>query len=175
MKGRGGERASKTDVDIGEPKGAFVGFESGEHIGGTPPSKTRARTRVTSDTFHASGESQATSISAARKPSHWRRGGFVSHGGSHKTGQAPQQMRHGSDVKHGPPPDADRDEETNYKRGGGKWMAGAVKHPGALHRSLGVPQGQKIPAAKIAKAAHSSNPTLRRRAVLAQTFAKHRP
>ena len=28
-----------------------------------------------------------------------------------------------------------------------------VKNPGGLHRSLGVPAGQKIPAAKIAKAA----------------------
>ena len=56
----------------------------------------------------------------------------------------------------------------------GNWMAGAVKHPGALHRALGVPQGQKIPASKIAAAAKSSNPTLRRRAQLAQTFAAHR-
>ena len=52
------------------------------------------------------------------------------------------------------------------------WMAGAVKHPGALHRQLGIPAGQKIPAAKLAAAAHSDNPTLKRRAVLAQTFRK---
>lgn len=32
------------------------------------------------------------------------------------------------------------------------WIAGAIKHPGALHRELGVPQGQKIPAAKLAAA-----------------------
>jgi hypothetical protein len=36
---------------------------------------------------------------------------------------------------------------------GTNWIAGAVKHPGALHRELGVPQGQKIPAGKIAAAA----------------------
>ena len=52
------------------------------------------------------------------------------------------------------------------------WMAGAVKHPGALHRDLGVPEGEKIPAAKLEKAANSSNPTLRRRANLAKTFKK---
>lgn len=52
------------------------------------------------------------------------------------------------------------------------WMQGAVKHPGALHRQLGVPQGKKIPASKLAAAANSSNPTLRRRAVLAETFRK---
>ena len=57
----------------------------------------------------------------------------------------------------------------------GNWMAGAVKHPGALHRSLGVPEGKKIPMAKIEKAEHSDNPTLRHRATLAETFAKYRP
>ena len=56
-------------------------------------------------------------------------------------------------------------------------MAGAVRHPGALHRSLGVPQGKKIPAAKLDAATHSDNPTLKRRAVLAETFrhAHHAP
>lgn len=29
----------------------------------------------------------------------------------------------------------------------------AIKHPGALHRDLGVPQGQKIPNKKIVAAA----------------------
>jgi hypothetical protein len=57
---------------------------------------------------------------------------------------------------------------------GGHWMESAVKHPGALHRELGVAAGKKIPRAKLAKAAHSSNPTLRKRAVLAETFAKFR-
>lgn len=43
---------------------------------------------------------------------------------------------------------------------------------GALHKSLHVPQGEKIPAKKLNKAAHSSNPTLRKRAVLAKTLKK---
>lgn len=34
-----------------------------------------------------------------------------------------------------------------------KWIAGAIKHPGALHRQLGVPAGQKIPVAKLKTAA----------------------
>jgi hypothetical protein len=55
------------------------------------------------------------------------------------------------------------------------WMQGAVSHPGALHRQLNVPAGQKIPAKKIAAAANSSNALLARRARLAQTFAKYRP
>jgi hypothetical protein len=57
-----------------------------------------------------------------------------------------------------------------------KWIQGAIKKPGLLHRDLHVPQGQKIPAAKILKAAHSTDPTLRRRAILAQTLkSMHRP
>jgi len=33
------------------------------------------------------------------------------------------------------------------------WIAGAVKHPGALHKQLGVKQGQPIPEAKLVVAA----------------------
>jgi hypothetical protein len=54
------------------------------------------------------------------------------------------------------------------------WMAGAVKHPGALHKDLGVPEGEKIPAAKLNAATKSSNPKTRKRAQLAKTFAKFR-
>lgn len=52
------------------------------------------------------------------------------------------------------------------------WIKGAIKNPGALHRSLGVPAGEKIPAKKLDKAIHSDNPTLRRRALLARTLKK---
>ncbi len=54
-----------------------------------------------------------------------------------------------------------------------KWIAGAVKHPGALHKELDVPEGKKIPASKIAAAAKKKG-VLGRRARLAQTFAKMR-
>ena len=50
-----------------------------------------------------------------------------------------------------------------------KWIAGAIKHPGALHKELGVPKGKKIPAKKLAKAAKSGG-KLGRRARLAQTL-----
>lgn len=50
------------------------------------------------------------------------------------------------------------------------WIAGAIKHPGALHEQLGVPKGQKIPASKINAAAKSDNPLLKRRAILAKTL-----
>jgi hypothetical protein len=49
------------------------------------------------------------------------------------------------------------------------WIAGAIKKPGALHRDLGVPQGQKIPAKKLARAAAGSGKTAQR-ARLAQTL-----
>ena len=61
-----------------------------------------------------------------------------------------------------------------YKDGGktdGKnWIAGAIKKPGALHKSLGVPQGEKIPAKKLEKATKSDNPKLAKRANLAKTL-----
>jgi len=53
-----------------------------------------------------------------------------------------------------------------------KWISKAIKHPGALHRELNVPEGKKIPAAKLKKAEHSKNPTLKRRAQLAETLKK---
>lgn len=53
------------------------------------------------------------------------------------------------------------------------WIAGAIKHKGALHQSLGIPQGQKIPAGKLAAAAEKGG-TLGRRARLAVTLGKMR-
>ena len=53
-----------------------------------------------------------------------------------------------------------------------KWIAGAIKKPGALRKSLGVKKGAKIPTAKLNKAAHSKNPTTKKRANLAKTLRK---
>jgi hypothetical protein len=52
-----------------------------------------------------------------------------------------------------------------------KWIQGAIKKPGQLHRDLGVPQGQKIPEAKLRAAAKKKGP-VGRRARLAQTLKK---
>lgn len=54
-----------------------------------------------------------------------------------------------------------------------KWVDGAIKKPGQLHRDLGVPQGQPIPAKKLAEAAQRSGP-VGQRARLAQTLKKMR-
>jgi hypothetical protein len=51
-----------------------------------------------------------------------------------------------------------------------KWIQSAIRHPGALHKELGVKAGEKIPAKKLEKATHSKNPTLARRARLAETL-----
>lgn len=53
-----------------------------------------------------------------------------------------------------------------------KWIKGAIKHPGKLHRELDVPEGKKIPEKKIAKAAHSKNPTIRKEVTLAKNLKK---
>lgn len=46
---------------------------------------------------------------------------------------------------------------------------------GGLHRSLGIPEGEKIGAARIEAATHSSNPKVRRQANLAKTYSRYRP
>ena len=51
------------------------------------------------------------------------------------------------------------------------WIKGAIKNPGALHRQLGVPVGQKIPAKKIEAAAQKPG-LLGQRARLAETLKK---
>ena len=51
-----------------------------------------------------------------------------------------------------------------------KWIAKAVENKGGLHRSLGVPLGQKIPASKLEQAAHSKNPHIRKQANLAKNL-----
>lgn len=49
------------------------------------------------------------------------------------------------------------------------FIAGAIKHPGALHKEMGVPMHEKIPAAKLAAAAHAKG-KLGQRARFAQTL-----
>jgi hypothetical protein len=53
-----------------------------------------------------------------------------------------------------------------------KFIQKAIKHPGALRAQLHVKKGEKIPEKKLEKAAHSKNPTLKKRAVLAKTLKK---
>jgi hypothetical protein len=55
------------------------------------------------------------------------------------------------------------------KDGGEKWISRAIKKPGALHKSLHVPMGKKIPEKKLEKAEHAPG-KLGKRARLAKTL-----
>lgn len=50
-----------------------------------------------------------------------------------------------------------------------KWIAGAIKKPGALHEALHVPEGEKIPAKKLA-AKSSDSALMAKRKSLAKTL-----
>jgi hypothetical protein len=52
-----------------------------------------------------------------------------------------------------------------------KWIQKAIKKPGALHKELGVPEGKKIPAKKLAAAAKKCGKE-GKRARLAETLKK---
>jgi len=51
-----------------------------------------------------------------------------------------------------------------------KWIQNAIKHPGALRKTLHVKKGEKIPESKLEKATHSKNPTTVKRANMAKTL-----
>lgn len=51
------------------------------------------------------------------------------------------------------------------------FIKGAIKHPGALHRQLHVPQGEKIPVEKLSAAAKSGG-KLGQRARFAMTLKR---
>ena len=52
-----------------------------------------------------------------------------------------------------------------------KWISKAIKKPGQLHKDLGVPQGEKFPAAQIEAAAKRPG-KVGQRARLAKTLKK---
>jgi hypothetical protein len=52
------------------------------------------------------------------------------------------------------------------------WIQGAHIKKGALHKEMGIKQGDKIPEKKLKKAEHSKNPLLKKRAILAETLKK---
>jgi len=52
-----------------------------------------------------------------------------------------------------------------------KWIAKAIKHPGALRKQLGVKKGKKISTAALNKAAKAKG-TLGKRARLAKTLRR---
>ncbi len=57
----------------------------------------------------------------------------------------------------------------------GDWMQDAVKpsHRGLLREKLHIHEGKNIPMSKLEKASHSKSPSLRKEAVLAETFKRY--
>lgn len=53
---------------------------------------------------------------------------------------------------------------------GTRWIKAATQNKGGLHRSLGIPEGEKIPKARIEAATHSDNPKTAAQARLAETL-----
>lgn len=51
-----------------------------------------------------------------------------------------------------------------------RWIQDMHMKKDALHKSLHVKPGEKIPESKLKKAEHSKNPTLRKRANLAEVL-----
>lgn len=54
------------------------------------------------------------------------------------------------------------------------WIAGAIKKPGALRKTLGVKKGEKIPEKALKKAEKSKNAKTKKRAFLTDTLLKLR-
>lgn len=75
-------------------------------------------------------------------------------------------MKHGGHVK-GKKPQARADKRA---RGGGIHIK--ESHKGLLHKDTGTAKGKKIPEAKLEKAAHSSDPKVKKRAVFAENAKK---
>jgi hypothetical protein len=118
-----------------------------------------------------------TSVAGYTRRKGYANGGFVKEGYQPKT-QSAGDTGHATIQRNKPTTNLDQESggrtplRPGFNSGGKNWIQGAIKKPGALHRALGVPEGKKIPAKKLAKAARSDNPTMARRAALAKTLGK---
>jgi hypothetical protein len=50
-----------------------------------------------------------------------------------------------------------------------KWIQGAIKRPGGLHESLGIPEGEKIPETAL-EIKSGDSPRLKKQKTLAKTM-----
>jgi hypothetical protein len=105
----------------------------------------------------------------------YRRGGRASSGGPIKVTAEHADIYETSGGTHNWKDEGDKRTRGGRASGGALTDVAKSIHKGGLHKSLGVPEGEKIPAKKVEAATHSDNPQIRKQANLAQTFAKHRP
>ena len=94
-------------------------------------------------------------------------GGHEHHGGIASALKSVEREMHAD----GGAPRARLDRKSRAS-GGRNWIAGATKNKGALHRALHVPEGEKIPAKKLAQGAKSDSPKIRKEVSLAKTLKK---
>jgi hypothetical protein len=59
----------------------YIGEKPDRLPSSTPPKKSREPKYYSPGSYLKGGESDATSLKAARNPTHWRRGGFVTRKG----------------------------------------------------------------------------------------------
>lgn len=108
-------------------------------------------------------------------PANWKRGDPMPQGPRPSSTEPspwapPDNWKPGDPGPKGPGPQPQQ-SGIALKDGGsakGGFLSGMKR--GSLHREMGVPEDEKIPAKKLEKAEHSDNPKLRKRAILAQTM-----
>jgi hypothetical protein len=83
-------------------------------------------------------------------------------------------MKHHAGMKHKDvQTKEDHDERREHREKKTNFIAGAIKHPGALRKELHVKKGHKIPVAKLEKTSHAKGKE-GKRARLAMTLRKLR-
>lgn len=87
-----------------------------------------------------------------------------------ETGELPEKVQETMEVYNADAINGVRVETVTEEK---KWIAGAIKKPGALHKALHVPAEKKIPAGKLEKAAEAPG-KMGKRARLAMTLKKLR-
>lgn len=162
------EPAKPTTTWAGEPHGYQMGgaAQMGGQAPGPSPAAQSPMTRATitmpvSDAAAAAtGAVQAGKMAGARQAL----GGLAAAAQRARTMRMPAATM--SPVAGSPPPMAPTRVPGMKK--GGKFIQGMHMEHGALHRQLGIPEGEKIPAERLEKAAHSDNPLLAKRARTAE-------
>lgn len=154
--------AIKPGWEFPSPAGASTrGYTRERGVGEKSPAVGRDETQKNAPTFHSrdnprDGRYASNDRFAAMTPLK------SSAADEHRTGRQakqtnePRKFAKGGTVK--------------KAEGGGNWIESATENKGGLHRSLGVPEGDKIPAKKLSAGAKSKSPKIRKEVALARTL-----